>query len=169
LGHELGLKASHYWRNYINGDTVNTDSVVVYYFSLLRDFISVQNTSGYENLKSRGLELIQDDSLRNAIIALYEYDYNTLKTFEEEYNETQFHSNYFKELNQYIAPQLVFDAKGRIVGLDQPLVMDESERKVALSYLWKIEGNRQFTLSLYGQIKANIQALKKRLEGSFET
>ena len=49
------------------------------------DYISIQNISGYETLKSNGLELIRDDSLRFEIITLYEYDYSILKKFEEEY------------------------------------------------------------------------------------
>ena len=57
---------------------VNSDSLMTYYRDLTRDFISIQNTAGYETLKSRGLELIKNDSLRLQIITLYEYNYKIL-------------------------------------------------------------------------------------------
>ena len=39
-------------------NTAQTDSFLIHYFNLTRDFISIQNTSGYETLQSKGLELI---------------------------------------------------------------------------------------------------------------
>ena len=59
--------------------------------------------------------MIKSDSLRTAIISVYEYDYNTLRKFEEEYFEMQFHNNYFKEINDLLAPSLQFDEKGNMV------------------------------------------------------
>jgi len=90
LGHEMGIQSNKFWRKIINQQSVSTDSLVPYYFNFSRDFIANQNTSGYENLKSRGLELIENDSLRTAIISLYEYDYQILKLFKEEYRKCNF-------------------------------------------------------------------------------
>lgn len=164
FGHQLGLQSSRFWRKVILNKEVKLDSIHTYYFNFLRDFISIQNTSGYENLKSRGLELIKNDSLRSDIIALYEYDYKTLKTLEETYDEMQFHKNYFKEINHFIAPSLKFDEKGNIVGIEQPINLSKEDQKKLLSYLWKIETNRTFTLGFYQQIKNNIQVLQTKIE-----
>lgn len=164
MGHEIGLAASQYWRKVIRGQTVGVDSIQFYYFNFLRDFISIQNTSGYETLKSRGLELVEDDSLRTAIVSLYEYDYQVLEKFEEEYAEMQFHQSYHNEMSRYLAPNFQYDAKGSIVGLDQPLQLNEKDQNRLLSYLWKIEANRRFLLSYYSNIKKNIEALKKRID-----
>jgi hypothetical protein len=164
LGHEFGLRSIKYWRKVITDEVVNFDSIHFYYFNFLRDFISIQNTSGYENLKSRGLELVKNDSLRTAIISLYEYDYKTLKTLEEEYFEMQFHHNYYKEINDFIAPNFQYDEKGNITGIKQPINLSEGDRNKLLSYLWKIDANRKFALSYYKVVKANIEALKNQLE-----
>ena len=63
---------------------------------------------------SRGQELIKNDSLRTAIISLYEYDDKRLSSFEEEYDEMQFHKKYFKEIKDYISPHFKYDDVGMI-------------------------------------------------------
>ena len=78
FGHELGINACIFFRNVLANKKVNSDSLMTYYRDLTRDFISIQNTAGYETLKSRGLELIKNDSLRLQIITLYEYNYKIL-------------------------------------------------------------------------------------------
>jgi len=168
MGHEFCIKASDYWRKVINDEAVNTDTIQGYYFNFLRDFVSIQNTSGYENLKSRGLELVRNDSLRTAIISLYEYDYQILKSMEEDYFEMQFHENYFKELNQHIAPSLQYDSTGSIVGLQQPTNINEKDKKILLSYLWKVDANRKFLLTFYTQIEEKINALKAQIVEELE-
>ena len=164
LGHEFGLRANRFWRKVVRNESVNFDTISPYYFNFLRDFISIQNTSGYENLKSRGLELIKNDSLRTAIISLYEYDFKTLRTFEEDYYEMQFYENYFKEINDHIAPHLVYDEANKIVGIKQPIEISERDKSKLLSYLWRIDENRKFVLEFYEQIGANIRNLKERIE-----
>lgn len=84
--------------------------------------------------------MIENDSLRIAIISLYEYDYQILKLFEEEYQEMQFHTSYFNEINQQIAPSLQFDEQGNIIGLEQPVLMSEPDRKILLSFAFNTVG-----------------------------
>lgn len=163
-GHEFCLKSNNFWRNIIINKETNLDSINTHYSRFLRDFISIQNTSGYENLKSRGLELIENDSLRTAIISLYEYDYKTLKNLEEEYFEMQFHENYFKEINNHIAPNFQYNSKGDIIGIKLPINITSEEKNKILSYLLKIESNRKFILRFYDQIETNINNLKNRIE-----
>ncbi len=164
MGHKYGLMACQFWRKVINDQAVNSDSIQFHYFNLLRDFISAQNTSGYENLKSRGLELIKNDSLRTAIISLYEYDYKTLKTLEEDYFEMQFHENYFKEFNELIAPNFQFDINGNILSIKLPLHLNMGDKNKLLSYLWKVESNRNFALQYYQVIETNIKELIAKIE-----
>jgi len=143
---------------------VDADSLRQYYFSLTRDFFSAQNNSGYETLKSRGLELIKNDSLRSEIISLYEYDYESLKTMEENYYEMQFQENYFKEFNKSVAPNFVFNDKGNIVKFNFPLKLKADEKNILLSYLWKIRMNRRFILYFYKTIDQKVQDINQRIE-----
>lgn len=163
-GHEDGIEACKYWRRVITGQEVNTDSVMIHYLGLTRDFISIQNVSGYEALKSKGLELLENDSLRFEVISLYEYDYQTLKKFEEEYQEMQFQDNYFMAINSILAPNFTFDEKGNIIGMDTPINLSDSEQKVLLSYLWKIQANRRFIMYFYGQTAQKVNSLKAHVE-----
>ena len=167
-GHKEGLLACQFWRNVLNNKEVQLDSLRQYYLALTRDFIAIQNTSGYETLKSKGLELIKNDSLRTKIISIYEYDFATLKKLEEEYNELQFQENYFKEINRFLAPKFQFDAKGDISGLKLPIKINKSDKNLLLSYLWKIQLNRRFALRYYSEVEGKISALRKEIEEELE-
>lgn len=163
-GHEAGLRACAFWRQIVTQDSVSSDSISKHYLNLTRDFFSVQNASGYESLKSKGLELIENDSLRLAIISLYEFDYFILKGFEEDYHEMQFQENYFLTFNEFIADALVFNSNGDITGIQLPLRLSPKEKKIFLTHLWKIRENRQFLLRYYHQIEDRVKMLKHKIE-----
>ncbi len=162
-GHEMGMKAAGYFKGLVNGQAVAQDSFVRKYFDLTRDFISIQNKTGYEALKSRGLELIQNDTLRKKITSLYEFDYNLLQKFEEEYHEAQFQKNYFHKINDILAPYLLFDENSSLSGIRSPLQLSERERNLILSYLFKIEANRRLILFYYPDVKENIQKVREAI------
>ena len=162
-GHINGINACRYWYKVLTDQPIPQDSLQHYYLALTRDFFSAQNSSGYETLKSRGLELLTNDSLRFAIISLYEYDYGSLKTMEENYFEMQFQENYFQDFNRLIAPSFTFDAAGQIAGIELPLDISEADRKILLTYLWKIQVNRNFILYFYGDMEDKIQAISQRI------
>ena len=164
FGHKQGLDACKYWRELATGKRVDHGEVVlVHYFNIMRDFIAIQNTSGYESLKSKGLELISDDSLRYQIISLYEYEYKMLEKFEEDYSEAQFHESYFEGFNAVISPHLEFDSLGTIVGVDT-VPFTEVEQKALLSIIWKVEVNRNFILKTYSGVEAKIENIQTRIE-----
>lgn len=163
-GHKNGIEACKFWRRVILNEPVPSDSLNQYYLRLTRDFFSAQNVSGYETLKSKGLELVKNDTLRFNIISLYEYDYSTLKTLEENYYEMQFQENYFKEINNFIAPYFEFDEKGNIVKINTPLKLKREEKNILLTYLWKIQVNRNFILQYYSGMESKITELKEQIE-----
>ncbi len=159
-GHRHGVLACKYWRKIIQGEEVAQDSLPIYYVGLTRDFTSLQNSSGYETLKSKGLELIENDSLRFQIISLYEYEYYTLKKLEESYEETQFHKNYYSDLSHLLAPNFVFDKKGNIVSFKKPMAISEADKNILLSHLFKIEINRMFVLDYYQKVLKKVMKLQ---------
>ncbi len=163
-GHSDGIKACKFWRNVIMGNEVKKDSLMQHYFNLTRDFISIQNISGYETLKSRGLELLKNDSLRFSIISLYEYDYSILRKFEEEYTEMQFQESYFEKINNAIAPNFIFNELGNIIDINLPIDLSKKEQNILLSYLWKIENNRNFISFFYAEVEKNIKQVKLFVE-----
>lgn len=162
-GHIRGLNACNYFRHVLVGKEVNSDSLMIQYSALTRDFISVQNTAGYETLKSRGLELIKNDSLRLEIIALYEYNYSLLRKLEEEYSEMQFQENYFIEINKILAPHFQFDINKNLIGINKPLNIQADEEKIILLYILKIRKNREYILKYYSEIENKIQEVQKQI------
>jgi hypothetical protein len=164
LGHKQGIESCRYWRQVVTGQDVNRDTAATrHYFSVMRDFITIQNTSGYESLKSKGLELVRNDSLRFQIISLYEYEYNVLNKFEEEYKEAQFHESYFDDFNDIISPHLQFDTLGNIAGIDT-ISFTSVEQNQILSCLWKVEINRLFILNMYSGLETKIEHIKKQID-----
>lgn len=147
-----GLK---YFNKIIDGENIQNDSLVTFYFLFSRESIVVQNKSGYESLKSRGLETIKNDSLRSKIIELYEVDYELSRKFNEEHSEYKFMQNYFHKINDAIAPNFEYDSTNNIKGIKLPLELSEKERKLLKSYLWKIAVGKhdRYQSSLYGKEK----------------
>ncbi|MFT5820812.1 MAG: hypothetical protein ACI8ZM_002060 [Crocinitomix sp.] len=160
-GHRIGISACNFFRNLFLDKQINTDTLVFHYFEVTRDYISVQNVAGYEALKSQGLGLIKVDSLRLQIISLYEYDYNILRKFEEEYSEMQFNDNYFEAFNEVLAPKFQLDSNGNIRGIDFPLAIPADQRQILIMNLWKIETNRNFILHMYSGV---LEKAKHTLE-----
>jgi len=163
-GNEYGIDACKFWRNIIQGKEVSLDTLPGHYFYLTRDFTSIQNTSGYETLKSKGLELIYNDSLRYKIITLYEFDYSILRKLEEEYKEMQYQESYFDRINNIIAPNFKFNEKGNLVGLKLPLKISDTEKNILFSYLLKMQYNRGFVLRHYTEVEKKILNLIEEIE-----
>ena len=163
-GHKFSITASQFLGKIIREKQVSLDTLIPYYFEFTRDYIAIQNISGYESLKSKGLELITNDSLRFEIINLYEYDYTVLKKFEEEYQEMQYYKNYFKEINSKIAPNFIFDNNSNLVSIRLPLEISAAEKNILLSYLWKIQTNRNFVLREYDKTEEKIIKLRAKIE-----
>ncbi len=167
-GHRDGVNACAFWRRVVTGAPAAMDSLTQYTFSLTRDFISIQNSSGYESLRSRGLELVQDDSLRTDLIALYEYDLKILAKLEEEYSEMRLHESYYARFNALVAPHLGFNERGAPSTLATPLQLEPGARDSFLLDLWKIQMNRTFVLSYYHVLEQRIQAVDAHIHRVLE-
>jgi len=164
MGHKKGVETCNYFRKLIEGSNFNPDSAAFNYFYLLRDFISIQNKSGYESLKSRGLGLVKNDSLRLEIISLYDFYYEIIEKLEENYDEKQFNKNYYLEINNMLAEYMDFDEKGQLIRINHPKNLTKKERKKLLSYLWRIENNREYTLRYYDLMKEKLNHLIKSID-----
>ncbi len=162
--HRAGVKACKYYHDMFTNKQVQTDSIKYYYKFLTMGYISIQNKSGYESLKSRGLEIIKDDSLRIEIIKLYEQDYSFIRKLEEQDPEGNFYDNYFKEINNHISPNLIFDEYGDIVSIQLPLSVTDTEQKKMLSYLWKMKDDRKFILNTYSKVLEKVLHLQSNIE-----
>lgn len=141
--YKIAFRGLKYFSKIIDGENVQNDSLADFYFYFSREFLVVQNKSGYESLKSRGLETIKKDSLRSSIIDLYEVDYEKSRKFNEEYREYKFMDNYFHKINEVLAPNFEYDETNNIKGIKLPIDINEKERSLIKSYLWKIADGKQ--------------------------
>lgn len=158
-GHRTGLQACAYWHRLFTGQSADPDSAGLHFFTLTRDFVSIQNRAGYESLKSKGLETIKDDSLRLAIIGIYEYDYNVLIKLEEDYHEAQFYKNYFHALNATISPWATFDGQGNMNGIVPNARFEGPGINELLVDIWKIRANRLFVMQFYHEVDIKIDRI----------
>lgn len=162
-GHNLGLNALDQFYKIVNNKAIISDTLHKHYSRLTRDFISLQNISGYTTLKSRGLEILEDDSLRLSIISLYEYDYTMLRKLEENYEENQFFKHHYKPINEILSPHFTFE-NGQLIDIKQPIQLTSKEKNRILSAFEKIRINRNFMLRIYNDVKINIAKLKEILD-----
>lgn len=76
------LKSNEIVLVYLNQNFEYSDSLNFHFSNLLGSTRSIVNLSAYENLKSRGLEIISNDSLRQIITKVYSTSYNNIIDFE---------------------------------------------------------------------------------------
>ncbi|MBK9149182.1 MAG: hypothetical protein IPM12_15360 [Flavobacteriales bacterium] len=77
------IRANEAVLNAFQERTPLSDTLEKHYGNILGNFQLSENTAAWENLKSVGIDLISDDSLRNAISALYSMKYVYLENVEK--------------------------------------------------------------------------------------
>ncbi|WP_242094274.1 DUF6090 family protein [Aestuariivivens sediminicola] len=66
--------AALFFENYLISDSINRDSINHHFNGLTTGFHLTYNNGPYEALKSTGIDRVSNDSLRNMIIDLYEFE-----------------------------------------------------------------------------------------------
>lgn len=167
-GHQHGRRAAHYMLDLVHGNQVDLDSFNLYMFYLVRDFVTLQNASGYETLKARGLELIEDDSLRYSIIRNYSYNYTMLRKLEESYEENQFYKNYFPDISRIFTPHLEYTKPDSLPSLRMPLELSDEDRTRLSGHFQRIAFNRNFLLGYYAQVQSEVKSLQEQIDQVLE-
>jgi hypothetical protein len=81
---EVRRRAAEMVLKSLNEHSAYSDTMDQYFGNLLYTTRSVMNYSAYETLKSRGLEIISNDSLRMMITQLYSFSYHNVIDFEKQ-------------------------------------------------------------------------------------
>lgn len=157
-GHQAGMNATKFFSKLVKGVEAPEDSAMYYTFMLTRDFVSLQNIAGYESLKSKGLDLVQNDSLRVQIINIYEYSFQMIRKLEEEYKELDLMDQYHPVFMEYFAPYMIMDTKTNQVTGFQPMKGLSAKQKNTLIYLLvRLYFNHNFIMSEYKNVEALIK------------
>ncbi len=166
--HIEGMNYCTYFKKMIDGKKVNIDSFSLKYIRLVSDNFSIINTSGYESLKSKGLETVENDSLRSKIIELYEFDYNEMEKYEEGSLQTQLYHNFDKPIHTIFSSYLIYDDTPQLRSIHLPLVLSEKEKSDMNAYLADIRFIRYIKLLRYDILKDKVNKLIKDIENELQ-
>lgn len=163
LGHERGIKAVKYFFKMLKGLDFNIDSFDIYHNTLTRSFVSIQNTSPFETIRSRGFNSISNDSLRRQMIKLYDFQYEVLEKIEEKYEESQLYANESHHINEILDNSLVFNEKGKLEKISIPLDISKEDRSRLILILKRIYNTRMFNISVYDEVIGDMKKLREHL------
>lgn len=120
-GHLSSIQASRQLVHFINGELESTDSVNHYHELALIDYTFTPNTGAYETLKSRGVQLISNDSIRLDVISLYDFVFKSMVRMEEEEEAFEYFKSYAPALRQRLSKmKFSYYNNGMIRGFDYP-------------------------------------------------
>lgn len=79
---ESRLKSNEIVLQYLNKEIPYSDSLKLHFGNLIFNTRTLPNMSAFESLKSRGVEIITNDSLRKNITTLYSFTFQNIVGFE---------------------------------------------------------------------------------------
>jgi len=166
-GHESGLQSVKYFGKVFRGEQVAIDSFEQHLINVTRSYVSIQNTASFETLKSNGLNLITNDSLRSKIIKLYDFQYDVLEKIEETYAESQLFTNFYPDLVAILDQSLYYDDKGLLTKISYPLEITNAEKSRLVLMLKRLRYTRQFNISIYDEVIGDMNLLRLSLEKEY--
>jgi hypothetical protein len=132
--------------SFLESDKKMSDSLIMDFHWMTQDEYIFPNTSGYENLKSFGLNLIKNDSLRNLITLVYNNDFPRI-TVGNSFNPN---------INQFLLPYYEKNfALNKNSALKYELKVNDS---TTIKYPIKISSDLYLKM---GYKPLNVEALKK--------
>lgn len=156
-GHLEGIKSCIYFKNIIENREITLDSFPNKYLQLTGDNFSIMNISGYESLKSKGLEIIKNDSLRSKIISLYEFNYQKIRKYEEGTPQTQVYQNFYEPIHEIFSEYLIYNDDAQLLSIKTPLTLSNREKSDFNSYLYRIIVSRYVKILEYDKLKVKVE------------
>ncbi len=142
-------------RSTIENNTLFSDSLRFHFGNVMGNFQLTENTSAWENLKSIGLDLISDDSLRNSLSNLYSTKYKYLENLERGADDTfQWDHLYPQVLKHITIDELWVSGEPR----NYEEMLEDS------SFLEVIKMNITFRKMMQGQYERVLEAVTSVLE-----
>lgn len=153
-------------RNVIETRTPYSDTLKPYFGNIIGNYQLSENTSAWENLKSIGLDLISNDSLRYTISNLYSNKYKYLENVEKDLDDNyQWNYLYPQLLKHLNIEELMVSGKPRNY---ERWIRDEEFYEViklnlSLRHIMQeqYETNYQLVISLEDQIDRHLKTLNK--------
>ncbi len=132
--------------SFLESNKKMSDSLIMDFYWMTQDEYIFPNTSGYENLKSFGLNLIKNDSLRNLITLVYNNDFPRITVG----------NNFNPNINQFLLPYYSENfALNKNPDLKYDLYINDS---ITITYPRKISNDLYLKI---GYKPLNAEALKQ--------
>lgn len=163
-GHRIGLESGRYFWKALHNQSVGEDTLMQVYNTLLRNFVSIQHSAAYESVKSRGLEIISDDSLRTQIANLFDFHLEVVEKLEEQYAPHDFFHFYYHHFNEKLLPHIAISDKGKW-SFTKPLSeMPEADKTQVKMWLMRLMSDRQFMIVNYSNVESEMLRLRDAID-----
>jgi hypothetical protein len=134
------------------------DSLDFHLSNLLLTTRSISNTSAYEGLKSRGLEIISNDSLRAEITKMYTFSFPNAIDFEH----VDDHPHQYNIVWPAVTKAIELDSLGRSAKpINYDAMLNDIQFKNALATNLTL---RNYMLDTYKGLRANVTHLISQIE-----
>ena len=163
-GHRTGLEASRYFWKALHNQPVGEDSLMLAYNNLLRNFVSIQHSAAYESVKSRGFEIIRDDSLRTQIANLFDFHLEVVEKLEEQYAPHDFFQFYYHHFNEKLLPHIAISDKGKWTFAKPLSQMPEADKTQFRMWLLRLMSDRQFMIAAYSDVESEMLRLRDAID-----
>uniref|UniRef100_UPI00404773F9 DUF6090 family protein n=1 Tax=Mariniflexile sp. TaxID=1979402 RepID=UPI00404773F9 len=145
------------------------ERIALAFFRGFRDFIYLPQISAFETLKSKGVDIISNDSLRVDLLRLYDFYYTGMVVIEGEFQPSQFIDDYRYIVYTYydqmdintndpdlstISPK--FEGYDWLKNGDVSIRIDQTQIQ------------RRFLLGTYNQLVPMVEAMIERIDEELE-
>ncbi len=155
---ESKLNSNEIILRFIDQEFPYSDSLNFHFSNLLFNTRTLVNSSTYQNLKSRGLEIISNDTLRQNITKLYEFDIYNLVDFEAKDDHPFQYNTFIPEVTKSIKFNTLNSESGLPSGLAEPLDLKTLHKSFSLKNAIIININlREYMIINYQDLRDQIE------------
>jgi hypothetical protein len=132
------------------------EKIPTYLHGVFRDYLFLPQTSAFESLKSKGVDLISNDSLRIKILRLYDFHYPLLVQIEKDYEPSQFTKFYIYVVDNYF---LNFDLSDPLA--IEPLIRSSTwlRNPDVLTKIDLAKSEHSFNSEIYKRVMKQVEEL----------
>ncbi len=87
--HTRGINSANMILNLLDSDQLYNDSLAKHFSRVMMPSFFVNSTSAFETLKSKGIDLIKNETLRKQLINVYDAQYSFFLKVENQFSEEQ--------------------------------------------------------------------------------
>jgi hypothetical protein len=159
---ENKLESNEIILQYAREELNYTDSIQKHFANLIFTTRTLPNTSAYENLKSKGIEIISNDSLRQELTKLYSFYFFNARDFETQNDHYFQHQTFIPIVSKVIEIDKVW---GNGKPIDDSFITNNFEFKNALVINIAL---RKEMLRTYRQLKQKVENSIKRIDNELK-